>query len=195
MKRSPMKPGAGFKPRSTPMKSNAFARVERKDAAASGKAARGMKSKRPKSTPIRASARGEACTLRFPCCNFDPTTTVWCHSNRAEDGKGMGIKARDEEGAYGCHACHSWLDGGYAGRMERALVDVYFDLARAESRRILHRKGLVKTEAATAGTVAASCKTNFTENILTERIIAERACASLTEYGACLTLLNEEEAA
>lgn len=145
LKRSPMKPGKGFAPRTAGLKSNAFARTERKEAAASSKAARGMKAKRPKSTPIRASARGEACTLRFPCCSFDPTTTVWCHSNRAVDGKGMGIKARDEEGAYGCHACHSWLDGGYAGHMPPSLVDVYFDLARAESQKILVRKGLMQS--------------------------------------------------
>lgn len=137
MKRSPLI-------RKTPMKQQAFKKSERKEAAASSKAARGMKAKRPKMTPIRASARGEQCTLRFPCCSFDPATTVWCHSNRAVDGKGMGIKARDEEGAYGCGPCHAWLDGGYAGHMPRSLVDVYFDIARAASQAILRRKGLMK---------------------------------------------------
>lgn len=102
-----------------------------------------LKAKRPKMTPIRASARGEACTLRLPVCNGNRETTVWCHSNRAEDGKGMGIKARDEEGCYGCSACHAFLDGGYAGKMPRSLVDTYFDLARAESQRILRTKGLM----------------------------------------------------
>jgi len=103
-----------------------------------------MKAKRPKMTPIRASARGEACTLRLPVCNGNRETTVWCHSNRAEDGKGMGIKARDEEGCYGCSACHAFLDGGYAGKMPRSLLDTYFDLARAESQKILKQKGLMK---------------------------------------------------
>lgn len=103
-----------------------------------------MKPKRPKMTPIRASARGEACTLRLPVCNFNPETTVWCHSNRMADGKGMGIKARDEEGCYGCSACHAFLDGGYAGKMPRSLVDTYFDLARTESQAILKNKGLMK---------------------------------------------------
>lgn len=102
-----------------------------------------MKPKRPKMTPIRASARGEACTLRLPVCNGNRETTVWCHSNRAEDGKGMGIKARDEEGCYGCSACHAFLDGGYAGKMPRSLVDTYFDLARAESQAKLKQKGLM----------------------------------------------------
>jgi hypothetical protein len=156
MKRSPLKPGAG-------LKRTAFARGERKEAAASGKIARGMNPKRPKMTPIRASARGEQCTLRFPCCNFDPSTTVWCHSNHYADGKGAGLKARDEEGCYGCFACHSWLDGGYAGHMPRTLVDRYFDIARAMSQTILQHKGLMATTKSEATTglqpAAASIKT------------------------------------
>ena len=102
-----------------------------------------MKKARPKMTPIRKSAAGEACTLRLPVCNGDPATTVWAHSNRSCDGKGMGIKARDEEGCYACHACHAFLDGGYASHMPRSLVDHYFDLARTESQAILKRKGLM----------------------------------------------------
>src|SRR6185369_6740264 len=105
---------------------------------------RKLKSKGPKMTPIRKSAKGQECTLRFPCCNFDPETTVWAHSNRTQDGKGMGIKSRDEEGCYACSSCHSWLDGGYAGHMPRSLVDTYFDLARSESQRILKKKGLME---------------------------------------------------
>lgn len=107
------------------------------------RSSKSMKASKPKMTPIRKSARLEECTLRFPCCNFDPETTVWCHSNHSQDGKGAGLKARDEEGCYGCSSCHAWLDGGYAGHMPRSLVDTYFDLARAESQRILKRKGLI----------------------------------------------------
>lgn len=103
-----------------------------------------LKSRGPKMTPIRKSAKGEPCTLRFPCCSGDAATTVWCHSNHYADGKGAGLKARDEEGAYGCHTCHAFLDGGYAGHMPRTLVDKYFDLARTESQAILKRKGLMK---------------------------------------------------
>jgi hypothetical protein len=125
---------SGFASRGAPMKQSSFKpSAERKP----------MKSRGPKMTPTRKSAKGEACTLRFPCCNFDPATMVWCHSNRAEDGKGAGMKARDEEGCYGCHACHAWLDGGYANKMPRTLVDTYFDLARAESQKILKKKGLI----------------------------------------------------
>jgi hypothetical protein len=105
-----------------------------------------MKSARPKMTPIRASARGEDCTLRFPgVCNENPETTVWCHSNRVADGKGMGIKAPDEQGCYGCSACHAFLDGGYANSvMPRTTVDAFFDFARSLSRDKLKQKGLLK---------------------------------------------------
>jgi hypothetical protein len=102
-----------------------------------------MKSRGPRMTPIRKSAKGEECTLRFPCCRGDSSTVVWCHSNAYQDGKGAGLKARDEEGCYGCHACHTFLDGGYAGHMHRSLVDKYFDLARTESQKILKKKGLI----------------------------------------------------
>lgn len=137
---------SAFKPSTVALKRSGFLRCFKKELGAVSKIKRAMKSKGPKMTPIRASARGEQCTLRFAVCNFDPATTVWAHSNRAEDGKGMGIKARDEEGCYACMACHSWLDGGYAGKMLRDQVDGYFDLARAESQAILRRKGLMKIE-------------------------------------------------
>lgn len=149
-----------FKPRTSTLKATSFKKIGRKEDGAIAKLRQKLKSKAPKMTPIRASARGEECTLRFPCCSFDPASTVWCHSNRAEDGKGMGIKARDEEGAYGCGKCHAWLDGGYAGHMPRSLVDVYFDIARAQSQKILQRKGLMKSESATdCESVAPSIKT------------------------------------
>lgn len=157
LRRSPMKPGKPLQ-RKAPMARTAFkaqsagagllrvAAVQAKAAtrAREQKARKPMKSTRPKMTPIRKSARGEACTLRFPgICNRNPETTAWCHSNSLADGKGMGIKARDEEGCYGCSDCHAWLDGGYAGKVERSVVDERFDCARAESREILKAKGLL----------------------------------------------------
>lgn len=104
------------------------------------------KRSRPKMTPIRKSARGEACTLRIPgVCRQDASTTVWCHSNRLADGKGMGIKANDEAGCYGCSSCHAFLDGGWAAfaHWSYDLIQQYFERARAISRVILKRKGLL----------------------------------------------------
>lgn len=106
-----------------------------------------LKKSRPKTTPIRRSARGEECTIRLPMvCNYDTSTTVLCHSNLLEDGKGMGLKAPDTRAAYGCSACHDVIDGrrprpdglGYE------LMIALFQEAIAQTNRILVRKGLLK---------------------------------------------------
>jgi hypothetical protein len=152
-RKTPMSRGSGFK---APAAGAGLLRVAAIQAKAAfprsreSKPRKSLKSSRPKMTPIRASARGEECTLRFPgICNRNPETTAWCHSNRLEDGKGMGLKAPDEEGCYGCSDCHVWLDGGYAGRMSREAVDARFDAARTESQQILRAKGLLPMGAAT----------------------------------------------
>ena len=56
-------------------------------------------------------ARGMPCCLEVPdvCCG-DPLTTVWCHSNSGDFGKGMSAKADDFLGVLGCATCHRWLD-------------------------------------------------------------------------------------
>jgi hypothetical protein len=106
-----------------------------------------LKSKGPKMTPIRRAARGEDCTLRFPgVCNRDPDTSVWCHSNRSEHGKGGGKKAKDIHGCVGCSACHAFYDGGYASPNSgwtRDQVEARFDAAEAASREVLRAKGVL----------------------------------------------------
>ena len=105
-----------------------------------------MKASRPKSSPIRRSAKGEECTIRLPMvCNYDPATTVLCHSNALADGKGMGLKAPDTRAAYGCSACHDVVDGR-APRpegMTKELVDSLFEEGIAQTNRIFKRKGLM----------------------------------------------------
>lgn len=60
---------------------------------------------------LLSMARGKPCLFRLPgICNFDPETTVACHSNQAAHGKGGARKADDEYTAWGCFSCHSWLD-------------------------------------------------------------------------------------
>jgi hypothetical protein len=107
-----------------------------------------LKQRGPQMTPIRRAARGEECTLRFQgVCNRDPATSVWCHSNRYEHGKGMGLKAQDEHGCIGCSACHAFYDGGYANAgWSRAAVEARFDLAEALSRAVLRAKGVLPAE-------------------------------------------------
>lgn len=158
--RSPLKPGKPLQ-RKTPMRQTGWSRARSKTPAAGAgllrvdaarrarepkapKLPKSLKSNRPKTTAIRASARNQECTLRFEgICNRNPETTVWCHSNRLADGKGIGLKAPDEQGCYGCSDCHAWLDGGYAGHMAREEVDARFDAARAESQEKLRALGLM----------------------------------------------------
>jgi hypothetical protein len=110
-----------------------------------------LKSRGPRMTPIRRSARNQECTLCFPVCNHDKDTTVWCHGNRSEHGKGMGLKAEDRHGCYGCSACHAFYDGGYANvpGWTRAMVEAAFDMAEAISRVILVQRGLLPPDAPT----------------------------------------------
>lgn len=105
-----------------------------------------LKSRRPKTTKIRQSARDEECTLRLPGCNLRTDTTVLCHSNRLADGKGMGLKASDLNAAYGCSSCHDILDGRAprpANMSYEALQDA-FTHAVAITRARLKAKGLIK---------------------------------------------------
>ena len=106
---------------------------------------RHFKSSTRKMTPIRKAAKGQECTLKFDCCNHDTSTTVLCHSNRLEDGKGIGLKAPDTCAAFGCSACHDQLDGraprpdGFTYEMMMA----QFDEAVALTHVILKRMGVL----------------------------------------------------
>ena len=95
---------------------------------------------------IRQSARGEDCTIRIPgVCNFNPETVVLCHPNTHRAGKGKGLKAADELGAYGCSDCHAVVDGN--GRrspdMTPDAVELAFWHGHAETYLKLKQKGLV----------------------------------------------------
>jgi hypothetical protein len=105
-----------------------------------------LKPSRPKTSKIRQSARGEDCTINLEgVCNYAPQTTVWCHSNRYEHGKGMGLKANDVHGAYGCSDCHKVYDRQAKRPAHLSLDDVEdaFTLAMEKSLAILICKGLV----------------------------------------------------
>lgn len=105
-----------------------------------------MKPSRPKTSKIRQSARGEDCTINLEgVCNYNPETVVWAHSNDQKHGKGMGLKANDEWGAYACFSCHSCVDGQSKrpSWLTKEDVDLAFDFAIEKSRAILMRKGLL----------------------------------------------------
>lgn len=69
-------------------------------------------------------ARRRTCLLNIPHeCNRNPDTTVACHANWVENGKGMGMKAPDFFIVWGCSDCHAWLDQGHeATKEERQAV-------------------------------------------------------------------------
>lgn len=125
-----------LKPSTKPMKRSPMARGTKR-----------LKSRGPRMTPARISAKDEECTIRLPdVCNFDPATTVLCHDNSLESGKGMGLKAPDTFAAYGCSACHDVIDGRAprpAG-MTYELMIALFREGIAQTQRILKRKGLLK---------------------------------------------------
>ena len=106
-----------------------------------------LKTHRTETSKIRQSARNEDCTLRLPgVCKVELGNVVWAHSNRSADGKGGGLKADDEAGAYACYWCHCVYDRQHKRPVGMTLefVETEFTRAMRESRAILVRKGLVR---------------------------------------------------
>ncbi len=96
---------------------------------------------------ITKSAKGEECQIRIPLvCNFDNSTTVFCHIN----GGGGGMKQPDTEGAYGCSKCHDTVDFRVSPPdMSRAYIDstkLYHHEGAMRTRKILIDKGLITIE-------------------------------------------------
>ena len=143
MRRSAFKTsGAGFRRRPAPAHQDGeLAREQRLEA----RAARAMAEARPRASTVaridqhqampapktvpqrkprlRALARGQQCLLLVPgICTNDSTTVVCCHSNLAIHGKGERRKADDHYSAWGCAACHSWLDQGPAPAARKEAV-------------------------------------------------------------------------
>ncbi len=146
LRRSPMKPGT------KPLKRTGFVNSSSRADLSKGaleKPRKPLKSRRPPQTKIRAAARGQECTLLFPrVCNGRTDTTVLCHSNQLQDGKGMGLKAPDTRGAFGCCACHDVLDGR-APRPDGFTYEQMisqFDQAVAATHAVLRRMGLLKDD-------------------------------------------------
>ena len=86
-------------------------------------------------------AKGQRCVM----CMADDGTIVAAHSNLQEHGKGMGLKAKDEHGAYGCSECHATYDRQKKRPEHLSLdnVEEAFTMAMMKSRQILKDKGLI----------------------------------------------------
>ena len=65
-------------------------------------------------------AQDQFCLLQVQnFCRGGSSSTVACHHNSAQSGKGMGIKASDAYTVWGCFSCHQWLDQGSATKEEK----------------------------------------------------------------------------
>lgn len=94
---------------------------------------------------IRASAKGERCTLNIVgICNYNNDTVVLCHY--PSEYKGMAVKSPDWCAGYGCSACHDAIDD----RIDAGLTDYEkeFYMRRSMVRTIgrLIDKGLLRVE-------------------------------------------------
>ena len=77
---------------------------------------------------ILRAANGRPCAY----CGINNGTTVAAHSNRMEDGKGVGLKAHDCFVAFLCANCHREYDSGImaAGEFNRAMKRTWLMLLR-----------------------------------------------------------------
>lgn len=100
----------------------------------------GQKAPSGVSQAIRDFSRGQQCTLRLPCCNGDPATTVHAHIRRF-GWAGTAQKPADFLGVHACSACHDALDG----RADAGLCG-FEDVLRAmgETQLRLFKAGLLK---------------------------------------------------
>jgi len=77
--------------------------------------------------------------MNGPSCNYNPETTVLCHSNKQLHGKGWGIKASDEYSFYGCSGCNMWFDSVSAPEEEK---EHYYQIAHERTQEKFKEKGL-----------------------------------------------------
>jgi hypothetical protein len=82
--------------------------------------------------------------MRSSECNHDPETTVLCHLNEYEFGKGMGIKADDMAAFYGCSSCHDLYDGRAKQTMSERHMDEMAFRAVIRTHIRMKEKGVLK---------------------------------------------------
>ena len=71
-------------------------------------------------------ARGKPCMLQIPgVCIGGTETTVACHSNQSRHGKAGWLKAHDWAAAWGCRACHAYIDQNTTGALYEEKVALW----------------------------------------------------------------------
>jgi hypothetical protein len=92
---------------------------------------------------LLATANKQDCTLMFlHSGGHNPATTVACHSNQSQHGKGKSIKAHDCYIAYGCDNCHTILDSNSV--MSRLYRNEKFADAMAMTRFSMFDRGIIR---------------------------------------------------
>jgi hypothetical protein len=88
---------------------------------------------------LRKLAKGRECQIRIPGrCNGDSQTVVGCHF-RLSGLSGMGSKPADLFIAYGCSACHAYVDTHKDGDAQLAFAHGVF---RTQNQLI--KEGIIK---------------------------------------------------
>ena len=84
-----------------------------------------------KKVDLRKQARGRDCQMRIPgICNFNPAGTC-----------GTGCKPDDAQGAWGCDACHSAVDGRIKTPYSRDELRLFHAEAVFRTQSILRSEG------------------------------------------------------
>ena len=91
-----------------------------------------------RSKAIRQAANGESCTV----CGVNNGTTVFCHLDEQWAGKGMGQKADDIAGFFGCVECHAQYGGITCSGLR--INDGIIMRAMYRTWRILIDRGIIK---------------------------------------------------
>jgi hypothetical protein len=90
---------------------------------------------------LRKLAKGRDCEIRLPgICSGDNSTVVLCHI----PGGGLGAKQNDLFGAYGCHSCHSEVDGRTQKIRDRIKVRAWFLDGVIRTQQILLDEGVIR---------------------------------------------------
>ena len=96
------------------------------------------KRKAIRSKAITQAAKDEPCTV----CGINNGTTVFCHLNEAWAGKGMGQKADDIAGFFGCGICHDLYDRHCQLNDEELMRGMYRTWVRLIETGIITIKGM-----------------------------------------------------
>jgi hypothetical protein len=102
-----------------------------------------QKVKNYRNQKVRDHAKGQNCMMHLPGCINNTETTVFCHLNGSEWGKGTSLKSHDV-GFFGCHYCHDIYDGRIKHDFDRDWLESQAHKATTRTTIILLLDGVLK---------------------------------------------------